>query len=277
MYALVAYGEEVLTDGEEDTREKRIEKEEERKANGWEGVVSEGDQRKEQDGEFVKENERGTCSPQQKLFCDPELLKRVRQCLNKPKRKNITQTLRDSKNFNNPDILEKLVSFCGINEIGTNYPPELFNPFRFEPSDYYTELLEAQRKAQEQRELEKSGRKKIDFVSSSTVPPSPLPGPTTTSPSVIKPIIQHIERRTSAASLVSGDASTTLEVGGELNASEGGSAPGNDGGGDNLQGGVVKKSKWDLVDPVVAKFSYRKREAEMKIQQELKKTKSDGV
>lgn len=45
--------------------------------------------------------------------------------------------IRYSKQYKNPDILEKLVEHCGVQEIGTNYPQDIFNPAAFQPSDYY--------------------------------------------------------------------------------------------------------------------------------------------
>jgi hypothetical protein len=54
--------------------------------------------------------------------------------------KSVMTSLTSSKAFKNPDMLEKLISFCKIDEIGTNYPPALFNTKDFLPSDFYDEL-----------------------------------------------------------------------------------------------------------------------------------------
>jgi hypothetical protein len=54
--------------------------------------------------------------------------------------RSINMTLKQSKAFKNPDILEKLITFCEINEIGSNYPKDIFDPMGFHPSDFYDEL-----------------------------------------------------------------------------------------------------------------------------------------
>jgi len=48
--------------------------------------------------------------------------------------------LYQSKAFYNPDILEKLITFCDIVEIGSNYPKDLFDPQNYETSDVYDVL-----------------------------------------------------------------------------------------------------------------------------------------
>lgn len=32
------------------------------------------------------------------------------------------------KEFRNPSIYEKLIQFCAIDELGTNYPKDMFDP-----------------------------------------------------------------------------------------------------------------------------------------------------
>jgi len=82
--------------------------------------------------------------------------------------KNIND-VRYSKNYKNPDILEKLVEHCGVNEIGSNYPVELFNPNAFEPHDYYESIAAEQRRMEEKRNDDRAGRTNIEFTSSSSV------------------------------------------------------------------------------------------------------------
>eukprot|EP01105_Mastigella_eilhardi_P021102 TRINITY_DN507_c0_g1_i5.p1 TRINITY_DN507_c0_g1~~TRINITY_DN507_c0_g1_i5.p1 ORF type:complete len:320 (+),score=109.17 TRINITY_DN507_c0_g1_i5:31-960(+) len=54
---------------------------------------------------------------------------------------SINASLRQSQAFNNPDILEKLIDFVGIDEIGSNYPTDIFNPHGFEECDFYDGLV----------------------------------------------------------------------------------------------------------------------------------------
>jgi len=78
--------------------------------------------------------------------------------------KTINQQLKSSKAFRNPDILEKLVVYCDILEIGSNYPKHLFDPEGYTESDFYDSLADAQNKCAEKKEAEKQGRTKVDFV-----------------------------------------------------------------------------------------------------------------
>jgi len=54
--------------------------------------------------------------------------------------RSVNQNLYQTKAFHNPDILEKLISFCDIVEIDSNYPKELFDPFNYNVSDFYDNL-----------------------------------------------------------------------------------------------------------------------------------------
>lgn len=49
------------------------------------------------------------------------------------------------KDFRNPSIYEKLIDHCGIEEFGSNFPPEVFDPHSFEPDSYYEKLSQAQK------------------------------------------------------------------------------------------------------------------------------------
>jgi hypothetical protein len=54
--------------------------------------------------------------------------------------KSINQNLVNSHAFKNPDILEKLVQYMGVVEIGTNYPKSLYDPSAVDDSDFYDNL-----------------------------------------------------------------------------------------------------------------------------------------
>jgi hypothetical protein len=81
---------------------------------------------------------------------------------------SINDNLRKSKAFRNPDILEKLVLYCNINEIGSNYPPHLFDPFIFKEEDFYDAIAQEQRRLEEKREQERANRTQIDFTRAET-------------------------------------------------------------------------------------------------------------
>lgn len=54
--------------------------------------------------------------------------------------KSVNEQMRNSRQSKNPDILEKLVEHFGIKEIDSNYPKPLFDPFSFQPSDFYDQI-----------------------------------------------------------------------------------------------------------------------------------------
>ncbi|CAH8610247.1 unnamed protein product [Dicrocoelium dendriticum] len=54
------------------------------------------------------------------------------------------RSIQDNKAFRNPSIYEKLISFLNIDEKGTNFPPEIYNPYRWPPQSYYDELARIQ-------------------------------------------------------------------------------------------------------------------------------------
>jgi hypothetical protein len=85
----------------------------------------------------------------------------------------INDHIRTAKRFRNPDLLEKLVSFMGVQEFGTNYPPRLYDSTAVEPAEFYDKLEEA-RKRWEKRQARKEGEAP-EFVPSSAAPPKRPP------------------------------------------------------------------------------------------------------
>jgi len=49
------------------------------------------------------------------------------------------------KDFRNPSIYEKLIDHCGIEEFGSNFPPETFDPKGFETESFYEKLSLSQK------------------------------------------------------------------------------------------------------------------------------------
>lgn len=80
------------------------------------------------------------------------------------KGQRVNTFIREAKKFRNPCLLEKLVGYLGVQESGTNYPPELYDPSAFGAEEYY-DALEMARKAKEERQSRKHGEK-VEFQSS---------------------------------------------------------------------------------------------------------------
>uniref|UniRef100_A0A8C9SQH7 SAP30 binding protein n=1 Tax=Scleropages formosus TaxID=113540 RepID=A0A8C9SQH7_SCLFO len=48
--------------------------------------------------------------------------------------------IQKKKEFRNPSIYEKLIQYCGIDELGTNYPKDMFDPHGWSEDSYYEAL-----------------------------------------------------------------------------------------------------------------------------------------
>jgi hypothetical protein len=78
---------------------------------------------------------------------------------------DMNKIIQDKKNFRNPSIYEKLIEFCHINELDTNYPPEIYDPLKWGKESYYDELSRVQKVEMDRREKEKKDKlSKIDFI-----------------------------------------------------------------------------------------------------------------
>uniref|UniRef100_A0A670HZS8 SAP30 binding protein n=1 Tax=Podarcis muralis TaxID=64176 RepID=A0A670HZS8_PODMU len=65
------------------------------------------------------------------------------------------------KEFRNPSIYEKLIQFCAIDELGTNYPKDMFDPHGWSEDSYYEALAKAQKIEMDKLEKAKKERTKI--------------------------------------------------------------------------------------------------------------------
>ncbi|XP_050440564.1 SAP30-binding protein [Adelges cooleyi] len=74
------------------------------------------------------------------------------------------------KDFRNPSIYEKLLQFCNINELGTNYPPHLYDPLRWGKESFYEELGRLQKEDMEKRQKERKEKTKVEVVSGTKKP-----------------------------------------------------------------------------------------------------------
>ena len=57
-------------------------------------------------------------------------------------------------------IYEKLIQYCGIDEFGTNLPPEVFDPHEWGEESYYEELSKAQKEHEAKKQKEKLAQQK---------------------------------------------------------------------------------------------------------------------
>uniref|UniRef100_A0A8D0EG12 SAP30 binding protein n=1 Tax=Salvator merianae TaxID=96440 RepID=A0A8D0EG12_SALMN len=87
------------------------------------------------------------------------------------------------KEFRNPSIYEKLIQFCAIDELGTNYPKDMFDPHGWSEDSYYEALAKAQKIEMDKLEKAKKERTKIEFVTGTKKGTTSAPSTTTTTAS----------------------------------------------------------------------------------------------
>eukprot|EP00088_Acartia_fossae_P027244 TRINITY_DN2798_c0_g1_i2.p1 TRINITY_DN2798_c0_g1~~TRINITY_DN2798_c0_g1_i2.p1 ORF type:complete len:290 (+),score=93.75 TRINITY_DN2798_c0_g1_i2:43-912(+) len=66
---------------------------------------------------------------------------------------NYNNSIQSSKKFRNPSIYEKFLSYLDIDELGTNFPPDLYDGHLFGKESYYEEL-----EKQQKIEMDKLGK-----------------------------------------------------------------------------------------------------------------------
>lgn len=97
--------------------------------------------------------------------CSSELQEKILKLYEKMQNDDLDMNavIQQRKDFRNPSIYEKLITFCGINELGTNYPPSMYDPLKWSKESYYEELAKVQKVEMEKREKER--KSKVDVVS----------------------------------------------------------------------------------------------------------------
>ncbi|KAI1719643.1 HCNGP-like protein [Ditylenchus destructor] len=82
--------------------------------------------------------------------CDPEIQQRFNAYFEKKAAgMKMNEAIKKHKSFKNPAIYEFLVNKFNIDEKGTNFSKEIYDPHCFNESEYYDALAEHQRKLQE--------------------------------------------------------------------------------------------------------------------------------
>jgi len=71
---------------------------------------------------------------------------------------NYNRVIQSKKAFRNPSIYEKLIIHLNIDELGTNFPPNLYDGHLFGKESYYDELAKVQKS--DRREKAQEAKKK---------------------------------------------------------------------------------------------------------------------
>ncbi|KAI9284336.1 HCNGP-like protein-domain-containing protein [Umbelopsis sp. AD052] len=110
-------------------------------------------------------------SPEPTSDCDPDVEARISHFLSlRESGTRFNEHLQESKAFRNPHIYEKLVEFVELDEYSSNFPKDQFDPHGLGAD--IDSLLEAQKKAAEEKALAQQNRSNIQFVPSAKPAPA---------------------------------------------------------------------------------------------------------
>ncbi|XP_055626305.1 SAP30-binding protein [Toxorhynchites rutilus septentrionalis] len=103
--------------------------------------------------------------PETKGKCSLELQEKIATLYEKMRNSNMdtNKIIQERKEFRNPSIYEKLIQFCNINEFGTNYSPEIFDPSQWGKESFYEELAKAQKVEMEKVEKARKENAKTEI------------------------------------------------------------------------------------------------------------------
>ncbi|XP_076068216.1 uncharacterized protein LOC143040721 isoform X2 [Oratosquilla oratoria] len=104
--------------------------------------------------------------------CPQHLQDRIQRLVNEVRHgnKDYNAMIQRKKEFRNPSIYEKLIDLLQLDEMGTNYPLDMFDPHCWGKESYYEELAKVQKEEMERREKERKERTKVDIISGTKKP-----------------------------------------------------------------------------------------------------------
>ncbi|XP_016967739.1 SAP30-binding protein [Drosophila biarmipes] len=102
--------------------------------------------------------------PEPKGKPSAELVAKITKMYTKMRQTNMdmNRVIQDRKEFRNPSIYDKLISFCDINEFGTNYPPEIYDPLQWGEESYYESLAAVQKTEMLKRQKDRKDMDKVE-------------------------------------------------------------------------------------------------------------------
>ncbi|XP_017044363.1 SAP30-binding protein [Drosophila ficusphila] len=102
--------------------------------------------------------------PEPKGKPSAELVAKITKMYTKMRQSNMdmNRVIQDRKEFRNPSIYDKLISFCDINEFGTNYPPEIYDPLQWGEESYYESLAAVQKTEMVKRQKDRKDMDKVE-------------------------------------------------------------------------------------------------------------------
>ncbi|KAL6991244.1 hypothetical protein U1Q18_009362 [Sarracenia purpurea var. burkii] len=141
--------------------------------------------------------------PPPKAKCSDELQEKINKFLYlKRHGKSYNAEVRNKKEYRNPDFLLHAVTYQEIDQIGSCFSKDVFDPHGYDKSDYYDEIEADMKREMERKEQEKKKSQKVEFVTGGTQPgvvaPSPkinipMPGVSTVAAGGLHPVPHAVD------------------------------------------------------------------------------------
>lgn len=108
-----------------------------------------------------------TLPPEAKGQPRAELQEKISSMIDKMKVNNkldMNKIIQERKEFRNPSIYEKLIQFCDINELGTNFPADIYDVSYYGKDSYFEELARVQKVEMDKLEKAKKESAKNEAI-----------------------------------------------------------------------------------------------------------------
>ncbi|XP_042513108.1 SAP30-binding protein-like [Macadamia integrifolia] len=116
--------------------------------------------------------------PPPKAKCSEQLQERINKFLAyKRAGKSFNAEVRNRKDYRNPDFLLHAVRYQDIDQLGSCFCKEVFDPHGYDKSDYYEELEADMRRELERKDQGLKKNQKLEFASGGTQPGTAPAGP----------------------------------------------------------------------------------------------------
>ncbi|XP_070023956.1 uncharacterized protein [Nicotiana sylvestris] len=117
--------------------------------------------------------------PPPKEKCSDELQEKIIKflALKKTTGRSFNAEVRNRKEYRNPDFLLHAVTYQDIDQIGSCFDKDVFDPRGYDKSDFYDEIEVDMKREMERREQERKRSPKVDFISGGTQPAAMVPTP----------------------------------------------------------------------------------------------------
>ncbi|KAM7264192.1 hypothetical protein ACFE04_001875 [Oxalis oulophora] len=181
--------EEEETQNDELSSKEELNREEEDTSMDMDGITSPSNQQQQHDTlvnsadviEFTNNNNNNNddfndpldkfLPPPPKTKCSELLQRKIERFIDlKKARRSFNAEVRNRKDYRNPDFLLHAVKYQDIDQIGSCFHKDVFDPHGYDPSDFYDEIEADMKRERERKEQELKRSPKVDFISGGIQP-----------------------------------------------------------------------------------------------------------